>query len=381
MSSGSAAARPGSDQSAVVSGHVRGNYRMIRTHTFARWCAFSAAVVAMASTPLAIRAADKPLVGMLISDFTTSARWKSDVQYFQAALAKLDPDVEFKYQDATTDQTKQQTQAAAFLTSGAKVLVDVPVDATQASAIVRAAHDNSPPIPVVAYDRLIKNADVDAYVTFDPVSVGRQQAQYIVDHVKSGTIISIAGAQTDNNAIEFHRGAMEVLDPLVKSGRYKLPYDEYTPNWDSNVAQAHTASELNNLGNKVDAVLVANDGMASGVIAALRAQHLDGKVLVTGQDATVAGLQNILTGQQNMTIYKPIRKLAEAAATVTDAFLKGQKPKTTTTMNNGKIDVPTILLPVVSVTKANIKSTVIADGFVTKETLCNGIPAAACSGL
>ena len=174
---------------------------------------------------------------------------------------------------------------------------------------------------------------------------------------------------------------MQVLDPLVKSGRYKLAYDRYTPNWDSNAAQAETASALNNLGNKVDGILVANDGMAGGVVAALRAQHLDGKVLVTGQDATVAGLQNILTGEQSMTIYKPIRKLAEAAAQMTDAYLKGKKPKTTSTMKNGKIDVPTVLLPVVTVTKANIKSSVIADGFVTKEQLCNGIPASACSGL
>jgi len=104
-------------------------------------------------------------------------------------------------------------------------------------------------------------------------------------------------------------------------------------------------------------------------------------VLVTGQDATVAGLQNILIGEQSMTIYKPIRKLAEAAAQMTDAYLKGKKPKTDTTMKNGKIDVPTVLLPVVTVTKANIKSTVVADGFVTKAQLCNGIPAAACAGL
>jgi D-xylose transport system substrate-binding protein len=347
----------------------------------ARRCAVAAATLGIAAAPIALNAADTTTVGFLMSDYTTSARWQFDRDFFIAALKKVDPDVNVVVDDAKTDQTRQQTQAASLLTSGAKVLLDVPVDSTQASAIVRAAHDNSPPVPVIAYDRLVNNADVDAYVTFDPVAVGRQQAQYIVDHLKSGTIISIAGAQTDNNAIEFHRGAMEVLDPLVKSGRYKLPYDHFTPNWDNNAAQAETASELNNLGNKIDAVLVANDGMAGGVVAALRAQHLDGKVLVTGQDATVAGIQNILTGEQSMTIYKPIRKLAEAAAKITDSYLKGKKPATTTTMNNGKIDVPTVLLPVVTVTKANIKSTVVADGFVTKEQLCNGIPAADCSGL
>ena len=354
---------------------------MIRTSLMLRRGLTAAAVLGIAAAPLALRAADAPKVGFLMSDYTTSARWQFDRDFFIAALKKLDPAVEVVIDDAKTDQTRQQTQAASLLTSGAKLLIDVPVDSTQASAIVRAAHDNSPPVPVIAYDRLINNADVDAYVTFDPIAVGRQQAQYLVDHVKSGTLISIAGAQTDNNAIEFHAGAMQVLDPLVKSGRYKLAYDRFTPNWDSNAAQAETASALNNLGNKVDGILVANDGMAGGVVAALRAQHLNGKVVVTGQDATVAGIQNILTGEQSMTIYKPIRKLAEAAAEMTDAYLKGQKPKTTTTMKNGKIDVPTVLLPVVTVTKDNIKSTVIADGFVTKEQLCNGIPASACSGL
>lgn len=352
------------------------NYSL-KVPAFVTAVAVSAAIVA----PLSTSAADNGSVGFLISDYTTSARWQSDKKYFIEALAKTSPSVNVVVDDAKTDQTRQQNQALSLLTSGAKVLLDVPVDSTQAASIVRAAHANSPRVPVIAYDRLIKDADVDAYVTFDPISVGRQQAQYIVDHLKTGNIVSIAGAETDNNGVLFHKGAMDVLMPLVKSGRYKLVYDKFTPNWDSNAGQAEMASALNNEQNKVDAVLVANDGLAGGVIAALKAQHLDGKVIVTGQDATVAGLQNILTGQQSMTIYKPIRKLAEAAATMTDAFLKGQKPKTNTTMNNGKSDIPTTLLPVVTVTKANIKSTVVADGFATKAELCNGLPAAACAGL
>ena len=339
--------------------------------------ALSAAIV-----PLAIRAADTSgTVGFLISDYTTSARWQFDKSYFIEALKKTDPNIKVVVDDAQTDQTRQQTQATSLLTSGAKVILDVPVDSTQAGAIVRAAHDNKPRVPVIAYDRLIKGAPVDAYATFDPFAVGKQQAQYIIDHLKTGTIVSIAGSETDNNAIAFHQGAMDVLKPLIASGRYKLPYDRFTPAWSANTAQAEMASALNNANDKVDAVLVANDGMAAGVIAALKAQHLDGKVIVTGQDATVAGIQNILLGQQSMTIYKPIRKLAAAAAEMTDAFLTGKKPQTNTTMNNGLGEVPTLLLPVTTVTKANIASTVIADGFVTKAALCNNIPAAACAGL
>ena len=342
-----------------------------------------AVVAATAAVPVALRAADKNgTVGFLISDYTTSARWQLDKSYFIEAMKKLDPGINVVVDDAQTDQTRQQTQATSLLTSGAKVLLDVPVDSTQAGAIVRSAHDNKPRVPVIAYDRLVSGADVDAYATFDPIAVGRQQAEYILSHVKPGaTIVSIAGAETDNNGIAFHKGAMDVLEPLVKAGKYKMPYDKFTPEWSASTAQAEMASALNNANDKVDAVLVANDGMAAGVIAALRAQHLAGKVVVTGQDATVAGLQDVLTGEQSMTIYKPIRRLAMAAAEITDAFLKGQKPKTTTTTNNGTVNVPTILLPVVTVTKANIKSTVLADGFVTKAQLCANLPASACAGL
>ena len=324
---------------------------------------------------------DSATVGFLIADYTTSARWQFDRDFFIAALHQRDPGAEVVVQDAKTDQTRQQNQAVSLLTAGAKVLVDVPVDSVQAKRIVELAHASNPAVPVIAYDRLIKGAKVDAYTSFDAMEIARQQARFIVQHVPHGTIVAIEGSPTDENALILHRGSFEVLDPLIKSGRYKLGYDRYTPNWDANKAQAEMTSALDKLGDKVDAVLVANDGMASGVIAALRAQHLEGKVLVTGQDATVVGLQNILLGRQSMTIYKPLRKLADAAARVTSAFLHHKPVPATTTVDNGMTKVPAILLGTVTVTKANIKSTVIADKFATKEDICNGLPPAACAGL
>ena len=318
-------------------------------------------------------------VGFLFSDFTTSARWQFDRDYYIAAMKSLDPGVTVKYTDAKTDQTKQQNQAQSLLTSGAKVLIDVPEDSAGAAAIVRIAHQNSPKVPVIAYDRLIKGAPVDAYTTFDGFSVGQQQARYLVAHLKKGaTIVSIAGASTDNNALLFHAGAFSVLQPLINNGTYKLGYDKYTPAWANTTAQAEMASALNKLGNKVDGVLVANDGMAGGVVTALAAQGLAGKIPVTGQDATVAGLQQILLGKQSMTIYKPLKLLATAAAQVTDAFLNHKMYHYKTTTPNGAGNIPTVLLPVTTVTKDNIASTVIKDGFVTKAQLCQG-PAAATS--
>lgn len=321
-------------------------------------------------------------VGFLITDFTTSARWQFDKQFVIANLAKTDPGVTVKVEDAKADQTRQQQEANALLTAGVKVLIDVPVDSTQAAAIVRAAHANKPYVPVIAYDRLISGAAVDAYTSFDGFAVGVQQAQYLVAHVKKGgTIVSIAGSTTDNNAHLFYNGAMSVLKPLFKNGTYKLGYDKFTPSWDNNTAKAEMAAALTKLNNKVDGVLVANDGMAGGVVSALKAQGLAGKIPVTGQDATVAGIQQILLGNQSMTIYKPIIKLAAAAASITHVLLQGKKFTSKTTVNNGMTNVPSIILPVVTVTKANIAQTVIKDGYVTKAALCNGIPASACSGL
>lgn len=321
-------------------------------------------------------------VGFLFSDFTTSARWAFDRDYFKAALKAKDPAASVVVEDAKTDQTRQLNEAKSLLTSGVKVLIDVPVDSLQAKAIVLAAHQNSPRVPVIAYDRLINGAPVDAYTSFNGFAVGKQQAKYLVKHVKKGgTIVSIAGSTTDNNAHLFYDGAMSVLRPLFKKGTYKLGYDKFTPNWSNTAAQAEMASALNKLGNKVDGVLVANDGMAGGVVAALKAQGLAGKIPVTGQDATVAGLQQILLGTQSMTIYKPLRRLARAAALITDLYLNGKKFTVANSTNNGAGKVPTILIPVTTVTKANIKSTVIKDGFVTRADLCRGIPASACKGL
>lgn len=307
-------------------------------------------------------------VAFLFSDFTTSARWQFDKQYYIADMKKLDPGIQVVVYDAKATQTTQQNQAKSALTSGAKLLLDVPVDSAQAAAIVRDAHANKPRVPVIAYDRLITGAKEDAYASFDGFSVGVQQAKFLQAHVPKGsTIVEIAGSPTDNNAHLFHAGARSVLDPLVASGYYKLPYFKFTPNWDDATAQQEMASALNQLSNNVQGVLVANDGMAGGVIKALSNQKLAGKVVVTGQDATVAGIQQICLGNQSMTVYKPLKLLAGAAARITDTLLhgrayKGNAKKTAT--GSGK--APTFLAKVVTVTKSNIKSTVIADKFIKK---------------
>lgn len=318
-------------------------------------------------------------VAFLFSDFTTSPRWKFDESYFKAAIHKLDPKVQVVTYDAKATQTTQDTQAKSALTAGANVIIDVPVDSVQAKVIVQDAHQNKPRVPVLAYDRLIDDVPVDAYASFNGFKVGVAQADYLKAHVaKGGTIVSIAGSPTDNNAHLFHSGAFSVLQPLFKNGTYKLGYDKYTPNWDQATAQQEMSSALNSLNNKVNGVLVANDTMGLGVITALKAQGLAGKIPVTGQDATVEGIQQILLGYQSMTVYKPIRELAAAAAKIVNLWLHHKTFKGSIKTPNGAGKVPSAIRPVVSVTKQNFNQTVIKDGYVTKAQVCNGIPANLC---
>jgi D-xylose transport system substrate-binding protein len=310
-------------------------------------------------------------VGFLFSDFTTSARWQFDKKFYIADMKKLDPGVQVVVYDAHAVQTNQQNEAKSALTSGVKLLIDVPVDSAQAAVIVRDAHANKPRVPVIAYDRLITGAYEDAYASFNGFSVGVQQAKYLQAHVpKGGTIVEIAGSPTDNNAHLFHNGARSVLDPLFASGYFKLGYFKFTPNWDPATGQQEMAAALNTLKNNVQGVLSANDGLAGGIITALTAQHLNGKVVVTGQDATDAGLQQVCLGNQSMSVYKPLKRLALAAAQITDKFLHGKpyhgnSAKTQT----GAGGTPTFLAPVITVTKSNILQTVIKDGFTTKAHL------------
>ena len=242
-------------------------------------------------------------------------------------------------------------------------------------------------VPVISYDRLIWSNDTNYYVSFDGVAVGKLQGQYVADHyqsyvTKNGTknTVMISGSQTDNNALLFSKGAHQALDPLFASGALKKVYEKFTPGWDNATAQTEMQAALTANGNKVAVAYVANDGMANNVIAALKAVQLNGKVLVTGQDATVAGLQNILKGDQAMTVYKAVPKEAMATAQLVAALSKGTD--TTSLINGttvtvpipGGANIPSVLETPVAVDISNIKSTVIADNYVTAAQICAGLP-------
>jgi D-xylose transport system substrate-binding protein len=342
------------------------------------------------TTPTAAPAPGKGCtkVGVLLPETATSARWESkDHPLLVTDIQAQIPGATVDYNNAEGVAATQLTQAQADLTKGDCILVLAPVDSIQAAQIVTLAKAKG--VPVIAYDRLIYSNDTNFYVSFDGVAVGKAQGDYVAAHYQkyvtaNGTTntVVINGSQTDNNALLFSKGAHQSLDPLFSSGALKNVYEKFTPGWVNATAQVEMNAALTLTGNKVAVAYVANDGMANNVIAALKAVKLNGKVLVTGQDATVAGFQNMLKGDQAMTVYKAITKEAMATAQVAAAISNGTD--TSTLVNGstqipvtGMASIPSILETPVAVDLSNIQSTVIADNFVTLADICAGLPAKA----
>jgi D-xylose transport system substrate-binding protein len=322
-------------------------------------------------------------IAFLLPESATAARWEAaDHPDVVAAITKDLPGATIDVLNAQGDAAAQQTQANTELTKGACILVVAPKDSNAAAAIVTKAKGQH--VPVIAYDRLIQTKDLAFYASFDGVAVGKAQGQYIADHYKDyvkpghNNLVMIKGSDTDNNAHLFGTGAHDILDPLVSSGALKLVNEQYTPDWDNAKAQTEMTQVLTAQHNDIQVAYVMNDGMANTVIAALKAQGLNGKVLVTGQDAEAAGIRNILLGDQSMTVYKPIKTLADSVGQLVAAISKGQSTTSianqTVTTSDGT-SIPSILNPVKEVDISNIASTVIADGFVTKAAVCQGVPA------
>jgi D-xylose transport system substrate-binding protein len=328
-------------------------------------------------------------IALLLPESKTARYEAADRPYFMAKFQALCPNCKVIYSNANQDATLQANQVDAALTNGAKVLVLDPVDSNAAGALADKAKAQG--VPVIAYDRLINNSDgVNYYLSFDNPKVGQLQAQSLVDALtKAGktnpSIVMINGSPTDNNAKLFKQGAHSVFDPLVSAGKLTIAKEYDTPDWSPDQAQNEMQQALTALGNKVDGVYAANDGTGGGAIAAMKAAGITPLPPVTGQDAELAAIQRILAGQQYMTVYKAIKPEAEAAATLAYNLLtKTAVPANMVTgqTNNGKINVPSVLLVPVAVTKDNVASTVVADKFYGDNTvslICTADYAAACA--
>jgi D-xylose transport system substrate-binding protein len=317
-------------------------------------------------------------IALLLPETKTTRYEAQDKPLFEKKVKALCSDCSIIYSNADQDASKQQQQAEAAITNGAKVLVLDPVDSASAGAIVTRAKQSN--IPVVSYDRLITNADVDYYISFDNEQVGKLQASTLVKKMgNKGTIFMINGAPTDNNAKGFKKGAHSVLDGSgVKIGK---EYD--TPDWSPDKAQTEAQQAITALGkNGFQGVYAANDGTSGGAIAAMKGAGIDPKTKPsTGQDAELAGIQRIVTGDQYMTVYKAYKPEAEDAATIAVALVQGKSVPSgmvTTKTNNGKTDVPSVILKPVAVTQSNIKDTVVKDGLYTVNQICTSAYASAC---
>ncbi len=300
-------------------------------------------------------------------DTLKEERWQKDRDIFVKRAEDLGAEVLVQAADGK-DET-QIKQAESLLTQGVDVLVIIPHNAEVCATIVDAAKRQN--VPVISYDRLVKNSEPDLYISFDNEKVGELQAKYLVEKAPKGNYILIGGSQTDNNAKLLREGQMKILQPLIDKGDIKIVADQWAKDWLADEALKHTENALTINNNEVAAIVTSNDGTAGGAIQALNAQKLSGKVLVSGQDADLGALQRIVAGTQTMTVYKPVSQLAAKAAEAAVLLAKKEKVETNGKVNNGKIDVPAILLEPVTVDKSNLDETVIKDGFQKREEVYN----------
>jgi D-xylose transport system substrate-binding protein len=309
----------------------------------------------------------------LSMDTLQTERWQHDRDEFVAKATSLGAEV--LVQVANSNDALQLSQAENLLTQGVQVLVVIPHNGSASATMVDSAHKSG--VPVIAYDRLITDSDLDLYVSIDAPRVGALQAQYLVDRKPKGNYVLIEGAPTDNNAALLRQGQMKVLQPYLERKDIRLVVDQWAKDWQPSEALKIVENALTQNGNQVDAVLSSNDGMAGGVVQALTEQKLSGKVLVTGQDADLAACQRVVEGSQSMTVYKSLSLEADKAAELAVRLAKKEPlQEATVPVNNGKKEVPSVLLVPQVVDKANMMATVIKDGFQKKEEVYKNIPQA-----
>jgi D-xylose transport system substrate-binding protein len=302
-------------------------------------------------------------------DTLKEERWQRDKALVEQRCQEVGAVCEVQVANGIdADQIKQ---CENFLTKGVDVLIVAPHNGQIAASIVEAAHKQG--VPVISYDRLIRNSDVDLYVSHQVVKIGQMQAQYALDHAPKGNYVLIGGSPTDNNAILLREGQMNVLKPAIERGDVKVISDQFAREWKAEEAHRITEDALTKTGNNIQAIVASNDGTAGGACSALPADLL-GKVLVTGQDAALDAVQRIAQGEQTMTIYKPIQPLAFAAVDSAMKLARREPVDAKDKINNGTKDVPALLFEPMVLDKNNVMQTVIKDGYHKLEDVYKNVP-------
>jgi D-xylose transport system substrate-binding protein len=300
-----------------------------------------------------------PKIGFLIHAYD-SPRWQNDEKYFTDEVKRLKGKVLVR--EAGNDKNLQLKQAEELIRDGVSVLVVIPVDQYAAGRIVNLAHENE--LKVIAYDRMINNCPLDYYVSADNIKIGELQAKYISRTVREGKYALIGGPLSDNNSWMIYVGQMNILDPLVANGKITIPFKGFAKTWSTDEGYRLAITALDSTKNNLNAILCGNDAMAIGVIKALKERALDGKVAVAGQDADLRNIQEIVAGNQSMTVFKKIKTMATTAAELAVGLSKNKPIAfSDVTIDNGNRLVPSYLVDAVGVNQSNIKMTVVAEGY------------------
>jgi len=320
-------------------------------------------------------------VCVLMPDTATSIRW---VHYDAPALKAVfkKDGVSSQFYNADDDAQKQTAQAAQCLGNGAKVIIEVALDAGSAAAIEKSALAKG--VPSIDYDRQVIGGVAKIYDSFDGKAVGVLQGKGVINGLKADgkysqhpVVAELNGGNEDANAHLFKSGYDSVLKPLFANGTFKKGPDQFVPGWDNQKAATIFDQMLVKTGNKIDGVAAANDGMAASVVADLQAHGLK-PIPLSGQDATAQGFQYIISGWQTMTVFKDTRILARVAAASAVSLLKGTALKTTGTVPNGKLKEPSYIIPPVALYKSNW-TTIYKSGFLKKSDICTGAYKKYCS--
>jgi D-xylose transport system substrate-binding protein len=309
---------------------------------------------------------DEPVkVGLLLHALDKD-RWESDRDYFVEKVNELGGSVIVV--EAGNSAETQLKQAQKLLSEGVDVLVVVPVDQFAAARIVEDAKRIN--VPVISYDRLILNCKLDYYISTDNVEIGELQARYLTTVKPQGNYLLIGGGRNDHNSQFLYLGIMNELAPLIERGDIKVVLNTFTESWEEKEGYDIASAFLANKANKADAVLAGNDAIAMGVIRALEEHGLEGSVLISGMDADLPNLQEIVKGTQTLTVYKPIQKMASTAAEIAVRLGSGLPcERTFQTTSNGEMLVPSFLFNGVVVNKQNLKLTVVSEGYQKEEDI------------
>lgn len=322
----------------------------------------STILAAAVALPMAAQAsADKPVIGFSIDDLRVE-RWARDRDYFIAAAKELNAEVVVTSADA--NEQKQVNQVETLIAKKVDAIAIVPMNSQVFGEVIDEAHKAG--IKIVSYDRLILNADEDAYISFDNERVGFLQAEAVLKAVPEGNYYMLGGAPTDNNAKLLRAGQEKALQAAVDAGKVKVVGSQWVKEWSPTEALSIMENALTAANNKIDAVVASNDGTAGGAIQALAAQGLAGKVAISGQDADLAAIKRVIDGTQTVTVYKPLKLIASEAAKLSVALVKGEKVEFSAKLDNGKKQVDSLLLTPIPLTKENVMK-VVEDGFYTKE--------------